>query len=64
MGEFDQEEKVGGSSEGYHRQMLKNVFAAVRREQQIMSLFFVGKGGRALSEHLEQHPEVFDRVYR
>ena len=28
--------KVGGASEGYNWQMLKNVFPAVKREQQIV----------------------------
>jgi len=31
--------KVRGASEGYNRHMLKNVFAAVRREQQIVMFF-------------------------
>jgi len=30
---------VRGASEGYNRQMLKNVFVAVRREQQIVMFF-------------------------
>jgi len=30
---------VTSKSEGYNRQMLKNVFAAVRRAQQIVMLF-------------------------
>jgi len=31
--------KVRGASEGYNRQMLKNIFAAIRREQQIVKFF-------------------------
>ena len=32
--------RLRGASEGYNRHMLKRVFAAVRREQQIVMFFF------------------------